>query len=222
MRSHGGEEITPMRISIEARARNGTLHEAAKALGSSRALAEALGVRYHALCGWMTMRNAPARVLLDARWAEWEITLSQLCGRVVVMSDVFPEVLRDKVWLEQPKTAEKIFDIDPAILLSGRAWARLPAASLSPDEALDEKELRNLLHQEIEVLTPREKEVVTARFGFESEPQTFDEIAGRLDLSRERIRQIESAAFQKLRFRLPRRLRGFRLFYSELRETPMG
>jgi RNA polymerase sigma factor (sigma-70 family) len=49
-------------------------------------------------------------------------------------------------------------------------------------------------------LTPREREVLTLRFGLDSgEPRTLDEVGAHFELSRERIRQIESRAMAKLR-----------------------
>jgi RNA polymerase sigma factor (sigma-70 family) len=49
-------------------------------------------------------------------------------------------------------------------------------------------------------LTPREREVLTLRFGLDcGEPRTLEQVGVRLDLSRERIRQIEGRAMAKLR-----------------------
>jgi len=49
-------------------------------------------------------------------------------------------------------------------------------------------------------LTPREREVLTLRFGLDcGEPRTFDQVGAHLELSRERIRQIEATAMSKLR-----------------------
>ncbi|MBW1684114.1 MAG: sigma-70 family RNA polymerase sigma factor [Deltaproteobacteria bacterium] len=57
-------------------------------------------------------------------------------------------------------------------------------------------ELGDLLHD----LPKREQQVLRWRFGFGHEqPQTLREIGGRLGLSRERVRQIESAALTRLR-----------------------
>lgn len=49
-------------------------------------------------------------------------------------------------------------------------------------------------------LNPREKQVVYWRFGFEEgRVKTLQEIGGLLGISRERVRQIESSAFLKLK-----------------------
>jgi len=49
------------------------------------------------------------------------------------------------------------------------------------------------------VLTPREEKVLRMRFGIgEKTDHTLDEISQRFDLTRERIRQIESRALRKL------------------------
>ena len=52
----------------------------------------------------------------------------------------------------------------------------------------------------LDALTDREEEIVRLRFGLSSEePRTLEEIGERLNVSRERVRQIESRALSKLR-----------------------
>ena len=49
-------------------------------------------------------------------------------------------------------------------------------------------------------LSPREREVIVLRFGLESgRPMTLEEVGKRFNVTRERIRQIETAALRKLR-----------------------
>lgn len=50
-----------------------------------------------------------------------------------------------------------------------------------------------------ERLTPREKKILEARFGFSGEEKTIAEIAEQFDVSANRIRQLEFRALQKLR-----------------------
>lgn len=62
-------------------------------------------------------------------------------------------------------------------------------------ETLAGEQLRSLLSR----LTDREREVVRARFGFDTEPQRLVDIGEQLGVSAERIRQIEERALSKLR-----------------------
>jgi len=56
---------------------------------------------------------------------------------------------------------------------------------------------RKALHLAMRVLTERERRILDARRLVE-EPKTLEELAGEFDISRERVRQIEARAFQKL------------------------
>jgi RNA polymerase primary sigma factor len=51
-------------------------------------------------------------------------------------------------------------------------------------------------------LTEREYDVLSMRFGLGIEPMTLEDVGRTLNLTRERIRQIESKALKKLRFKL--------------------
>jgi len=69
-----------------------------------------------------------------------------------------------------------------------------------PEDQLNKKDLRAMLLQGLESLTPREKQVVLLRFGLdESREHTLEEVAQVMDITRERVRQIEAKAFRKLR-----------------------
>jgi RNA polymerase primary sigma factor len=57
-------------------------------------------------------------------------------------------------------------------------------------------------------LTGRERYVLRARFGFDGVPQTLRQVAEHLDVSTERVRQIESAALEALRAAIERRSGG--------------
>ena len=55
----------------------------------------------------------------------------------------------------------------------------------------------------IDTLTAREKTVLYSRFGLNGhDPKNLDEVGKELNITDERVRQIQSAAFVKLRRRL--------------------
>ena len=56
------------------------------------------------------------------------------------------------------------------------------------------------MHELLDDLEPRERAVIECRFGLGDEPiQTLQVIGQRLGLSRERVRQIEAKALERLR-----------------------
>lgn len=60
--------------------------------------------------------------------------------------------------------------------------------------------LKQTFGQFLEELEPREKQIVVARFGFDGEPpRTFRELGSQLGVCKERIRQIQGRAMDKLR-----------------------
>ena len=76
-------------------------------------------------------------------------------------------------------------------------------ADASSDEAVADSvwrdEIRSVIDRNLECLTPRERSVLSWRFGFlGNRPESLESIGRRLGLSRERIRQIEVRAFEKL------------------------
>jgi RNA polymerase nonessential primary-like sigma factor len=70
----------------------------------------------------------------------------------------------------------------------------------TPEQTLTRDQLHDDLESLLEELSSREAQVIRERFGLEDDtPRTLSEIGERLQLSRERVRQIESRALLKLR-----------------------
>jgi RNA polymerase primary sigma factor len=68
------------------------------------------------------------------------------------------------------------------------------------DQELIAHSFREEVERMLRHLKPRERAVIELRFGLgPEEPRTLEEVGRRLKLSRERIRQIEERAKQKLR-----------------------
>jgi RNA polymerase sigma factor (sigma-70 family) len=68
-----------------------------------------------------------------------------------------------------------------------------------PEETTLERELREKMRAALRVLAPREEEVIRLRFGLGRKAcQTLEEIGQVINLSRERVRQIENIALRKM------------------------
>jgi RNA polymerase sigma-32 factor len=66
---------------------------------------------------------------------------------------------------------------------------------LAESEELEER--RTLLSTALQELTPRERDILEAR-RLRDDPVTLEELSVKYDISRERVRQIEVRAFEKL------------------------
>ncbi len=82
-------------------------------------------------------------------------------------------------------------------------WLEDESADQAGDyEAEDELAVRRaLLAEAMEVLNERERDILTCR-RLTEQPMTLEELSGRFGVSRERIRQIEVRAFEKLQQRM--------------------
>ncbi|WP_371037831.1 MULTISPECIES: RNA polymerase sigma factor RpoH [unclassified Rhodosalinus] len=82
-------------------------------------------------------------------------------------------------------------------------WLEDEGADQAADyEARDELEIRReLLAEAMDVLNERERDILTRR-RLTEDPLTLEELSGHYDVSRERIRQIEVRAFEKLQTRM--------------------
>ena len=85
------------------------------------------------------------------------------------------------------------------------------AESPSPDETATHSLLRQQLEQVLEELPPREVRIIKLRFGLtDGKKYTLRETGEKMGVTRERIRQIEAKALQRLRQpRIWRKFRGY-------------
>ncbi len=75
-----------------------------------------------------------------------------------------------------------------------------------PSKVTQTHEVERLVDEWMLTLSPREKEVLQGRYGLhDSEPQTLDTLSEQLHLTRERVRQIQNEALQKLKIYLSKR-----------------
>jgi RNA polymerase primary sigma factor len=72
--------------------------------------------------------------------------------------------------------------------------------TVAPMEAAMRSGLRSVVNEVLDGLTVREAKVMRMRYGIEmSSDHTLEEVGRQLDVSRERIRQIEAKAMRKLK-----------------------
>lgn len=88
-----------------------------------------------------------------------------------------------------------IMDGEKTTLLDFISDEKAPA----PDSVMATSALTQEIREALNILTPREEEIIRLRFGIDQDgTYTLDEIGRRFDLTRERIRQIEKRALEKL------------------------
>ena len=70
----------------------------------------------------------------------------------------------------------------------------------TPSETASQHLLGEELHRALALLTPRERSVITLRYGIgDGRSRTLLEVGKELGISRERVRQLEVVALMKLR-----------------------
>lgn len=70
---------------------------------------------------------------------------------------------------------------------------------LSPEELVDRSDLQRVVREMLSTLTPREERVLRLRFGFNTDEDGFDldSTGVLLNVTRERVRQIEAKALRR-------------------------
>jgi RNA polymerase primary sigma factor len=122
-----------------------------------------------------------------------------------------PEELADATKLELKHVEEALAAVEASVSLhqtigndgDGELGDLLadPLALDPVDEAADELR-RQSVREALEVLDERERMVLVRRFGFDCEPQSLEAIGKELQLTRERVRQLETTALRRLEHEL--------------------
>nr|CAB3497390.1 unnamed protein product [Digitaria exilis] len=96
-----------------------------------------------------------------------------------------PRSMQDRVWSDDGVTYQEITE-DPNVE--------------PPELSVDRLMMRQQVHNFLGILSPREKEIIEHRFGFhDGEPKTLHVIGDMYGLSKERIRQVQNKALDKLK-----------------------
>ncbi len=129
--------------------------------------------------------------------------ISQEKGRTATIEDISVELE-----MTPPQVREVLLRVPRSVSLEIKVGKEkdtelgelLETEETSPEEVLMREALQRDLHQLLADLTSRERDVIRMRFGLgDGHPYSLAEIGRALELSRERVRQIEAKALQKLR-----------------------
>jgi len=137
-------------------------------------------------------RVAAARRVLVAALGR-EPTLAELADRTRIPEDKIAKAIRSDTVLTS---------LDASIGDDGAGLGEFlaDASAGSPEEHLLRRDADHWLRLSLSSLSAREREVLELRFGLRNaHGQTLQEIAGRLGVTRERVRQIEQRALTRLR-----------------------
>jgi RNA polymerase primary sigma factor len=108
-----------------------------------------------------------------------------------------PEEIQDLLRVYRPQLSldAPIKDDSEATQLDFMQSGTIP----SSEDTFIHSSMVNEVHAMLERLEPREAQILRARFGFDGRPKSLAAIGRELGLSRERVRQIETRARNKLR-----------------------
>jgi len=175
------------------------------------------GHRFSTYATWWIRQSITRAILDKAKTIRLPVHFVELKNQVL---KAFYELLKEKGKEPTPKElAEKTglpLEKINAILCSVRDPVSLEAPIgdedsmlkdfvedvkvISPFDAVTHSELSTKLQIILATLTPREQEILRLRFGLGGESEhTLEEIGRKFKVSRERIRQIEKRALQKLK-----------------------
>lgn len=86
--------------------------------------------------------------------------------------------------------------------------------SLTPMEYARQENIKEEINKILALLTPREERIIRLRYGFyDGRSRTLEEVGNEMKVTRERVRQIEAKAINKLRH--PKHCASLKLLFSE-------
>lgn len=150
-----------------------------------------------------TIRIPAYMVELLSKWRRASTRLTEELGRTPTPEEVARVLGLPRKKLPIIKKAIRIYNLTPQTDQAEAGWSLgemiMDERARSPeDEMLENDNLKHVLEQ-LATMDQREATVLRMRFGLDdNEPRTLKEIGERLGLTRERVRQIETEALDKL------------------------
>jgi len=128
-----------------------------------------------------------------------EIDVEVLCNQTNISEQEYHAINSYKVNYSYFTSLNSVANIDP-----DENYAELqdyiPCQDHSIEDIIISQDLKEQIKNILNSLTPKEKEVLELRYGLNGkEPMTLEAIGNKYNLTRERIRQIENKALNKIR-----------------------
>lgn len=194
------DEEERFRVMIDARTRHADLWPLVLKLGSSKALANAIGMQQSPVGLWINLKSFPSMTAPKHVAAVEALTL--MTGKA--FDEMWPPAMRMAIVKGSISLRREVL-IDTSLrMLAARTTERMMLPS--PADELEKKEFAEQLGQRLSVvldrLTYREREIMKLRFGLgEENGQTYTrpEVARIFRVSVCRVAQIEEKALIKLK-----------------------
>jgi RNA polymerase primary sigma factor len=150
-----------------------------------------------------TIRIPAYMVELLSKWRRATARLTEELGRSPTPEEVARILGLPKKKLPIIKKAIKIYNATPQTDQAEAGWTLgdmvMDERQLTPDDALVETDCLHHVMDMLSTMDQREATVLRMRFGLDNhEPRTLKEIGEQLGLTRERVRQIETEALNKM------------------------
>jgi RNA polymerase primary sigma factor len=150
-----------------------------------------------------TIRLPAYMVDLLSKWRRASSRLAEELGRTPTHEEVARLLGVSKKKLPIIRKAIRIHNITPQTYPSEEGWSLgemvVDERMKTPDDQLVETDALGKVRRMMETMGSREAAVLRMRFGLEGEePRTLKEIGEQLNLTRERVRQIEAEALSRL------------------------
>ncbi len=150
-----------------------------------------------------TIRIPAYMVELLSKWRRANARLTEELGRTPTPEEIARVLGLPRKKLPIIKKAIRIYSSTPQTDQADAGWSLgemiMDERMKTPEDELVEHDALRHVMKMIETMDQREATVLRMRFGLnDSEPHTLKEIGQRLGLTRERVRQIETEALNKL------------------------
>lgn len=179
-------------ITIKVRNNRFLEHMRLNGYGTGAQLSRASGVSQTMIAAYLGMKRAP--ILKGRKNFEWSQNALVLSAHLRCL----PEDLFPAVHLEKPLRKNAATFTADAVDLD-QISASLRSMALPADEKLMLADSKKALDKLLSKLSPRERNVIEARFGLVDKEHTLTDLADEQSVGKERIRQIEQAALRKMR-----------------------